>query len=113
MQRILGDDRVVARVDGYSKADGVKGEQIIDLMPANHQPNSCRLVPRYSPPLLPVSHVNSLRARRQATVVRTTSVGYPRDTKLLLLHNNKLVDATVLHWLGGTDHQVPLRGTLK
>ena len=72
IQRILGDDRVVARVDGYSKFDGVKGETIIDLQPA--------------------------------TVVRTTFVGYPRDTKILILHNGKLVDGQVLLWLGSTDH---------
>ena len=73
VQRILGDDRVVARVDSFSKAEGVKGETIIDLSPS--------------------------------TVVRTTSVGYARDTRLLLLHNGKLQDVQVLTWLGGTDHQ--------
>ena len=71
VQRILADDRVVARVDGYSKNEGVKGETIVDVMPA--------------------------------TLVRTTLPAYKRDTKLLLLHNNKLVDATVLAWLG-SDH---------
>ena len=73
VQRILGDDRVVARVDGFSKLDGVKGETIVDLQPS--------------------------------TVVRTTSVGYARDTKVLVLHNGKLVDGQVLSWLGGTDFQ--------
>ena len=72
VQRILGDDRVVARVDGYSKHDGVKGETIVDLQPA--------------------------------TVVRTTSVGYTRDAKILILHNGKLVDGQVLSWLGGCDY---------
>ena len=44
-QRILGDDRVVARVDGYSKAEGVKGEVILDLQPKT----SCRTtVPGYT-----------------------------------------------------------------
>ena len=71
MQRILGDDRCVARVDGYTKVDGVKGETIVDLAPT--------------------------------TVVRTALAGYPRDTKLLILHNNKLVDASVLYWMGATD----------
>ena len=73
VQRVLGDDRVVARVDGFSKIDGVKGETMVDLQPS--------------------------------TIVRTTSVGYARDTRILVLHNNKLVDASVLHWLGGTDYQ--------
>ena len=27
---------------------------------------------------------------------------YTRDQRLLLLHDKKLVDATVLHWVGGT-----------
>ena len=72
VQRILGDDRVVARVDGYSKTDGVKGETIVDLQPS--------------------------------TVVRTTSVGYARETKVLVLHNGKLANGQVLLWLGGTDH---------
>ena len=56
------------RVDGLSKADGVKGETIVDLQPS--------------------------------TVVMTDFAGYPRDTRLLLLHNKRLVDAVVLHWLG-------------
>ena len=73
VQRILADDRVVARIDGFARSDGVKGETIIDLAPSS--------------------------------VVRTTSVGYPRDTKVLLMHNNKFVDASVLYWLGGTDWQ--------
>ena len=30
VQRILADDRIVARVDGYSKDDGVKGEVPLD-----------------------------------------------------------------------------------
>ena len=71
VQRILADDRVVARVDGYSKAEGVKGEMMVDLMPS--------------------------------TVVRTTMPGYARDTRLLVLHNNKLTDAVVLQWLGSTN----------
>ena len=65
VQRILADDRVVARLDGFARSDGVKGETIIDLAPSS--------------------------------VVRTTSVGYPRDTKVLLMHNNKFVDASVLY----------------
>lgn len=73
VQRILNDDRIVARIDGHSKMDGVKGEVILDLQPS--------------------------------AIVRTTSVGFPRDTRLLLLHGGKLVDATVLHWLGSTDHK--------
>jgi len=73
VQRILSDDRAVARVDSYSKTDGVKGETIIDLQPS--------------------------------TIVRTTFPGYARDTKLLMLHQNKLVEATVLTWLGGVDYQ--------
>ena len=73
VQRILGDDRVVCRVDGYAKTEGVKGETIVDLQPT--------------------------------TVVRTTSVGYARDAKVLVLHNGKLVDGQVLAWLGGLDFQ--------
>ena len=72
IQRILGDDRAVARVDGYSKSDGVKGETIVDLQPI--------------------------------TMVPTTFPGYARNTRVLLLHANKLVDATVLAWLGGFDY---------
>ena len=72
VQRILNDDRIVARVDGFSKDDGVKGEVIIDLQPAN--------------------------------AVLTTFPHYPRDTALLLLHEKKLVDASVLHWVGGTNY---------
>ena len=68
VQRILGDDRVVARVDGFSKLDGVRGETIVDLQPS--------------------------------TVVRTSYSGYARDTRILLVHHKKLVDATVLNWLG-------------
>ena len=34
IQRMLGDDRCVARVDGYSRHDGVAGETIIDLQPS-------------------------------------------------------------------------------
>ena len=68
MQRILGDDRVVARVDGFSKLDGVRGETIVDLQPS--------------------------------TVVRTSYSGYARDTRILLVHQKKLVDATVLNWMG-------------
>ena len=71
VQRILADDRVVARVDGFSKLDGVKGETIVDLQPS--------------------------------TVVRTTMPGYARDQRILLLHNQKLVDAVVLKWLGSTN----------
>ena len=70
VQRVLQDDRIVARVDGYSKDDGVKGEVILDLQPAN--------------------------------VILTTFPHYPRDTKLLLLHQRQVVDASVLHWVGGT-----------
>ena len=73
VQRVLADDRCVARVDGYTKAEGVKGETLVELMPS--------------------------------TMVRCTVAGYPRDTRLLLLHQNKLVDATVLQWLGQTDAQ--------
>ena len=52
---------------------------------------------------------DATRADRQAALVvwasSTTGVhgtGYPRDTRLLLLHERKLVDASVLHWVGGT-----------
>ena len=34
IQRMLGDDRCVARVDGYSRLDGVAGETIVDLQPS-------------------------------------------------------------------------------
>ena len=37
-----------------------------------------------------------------ANVVFTTFPHYARDTRLLLLHERKLVDASVLHWVGGT-----------
>ena len=73
VQRILIDDRIVARIDGFSKTGGVKGEIILDLQPS--------------------------------TIVRTTVTGYPRNTKLLLLHDGKLVDAMVLHWMGSTDYK--------
>ena len=73
VQRVLQDDRVVARVDSYSKEDGVKGEVIMDIQPAN--------------------------------VIPTTFPHYARDTKLLLLHDKKLVDASVLHWVGGTQFE--------
>ena len=69
----MQDDRVVARVDGFSKEDGVKGEVILDLQPAN--------------------------------LVFTTFPHYPRDTNLLLLHEKKVVDASVLHWVGGTQYE--------
>ena len=72
VQRILLDDRVVLRVDGYSKDDGVRGETLVDLMPA--------------------------------TVCLTTLPHCARDTKLVVLHNQKLVDASVLSWLGSTDY---------
>ena len=72
VQRILPDDRVVLRVDGYSKEDGVKGETLVDLTPAN--------------------------------VCLTTGPNCKRDTRLIVLHNQKLVNASVLFWLGGTDH---------
>ena len=35
VQRVLQDDRIVARVDSFCKEDGVKGEVIIDIQPAN------------------------------------------------------------------------------
>ena len=86
VQRILGDDRVVARIDSYSKSDGVRGEVIVDLTPSN--------------------------------VVRTAFPHYERGTRLLLLHEGHMVDASVLHWLGALDptegsrHMVLLRSHL-
>ena len=38
-----------------------------------------------------------------STIVRTTSPGYPSGTELLVMHNNRLVNATVLQWLGSAD----------
>ena len=73
VDRILGDDRVVAKVDGFSKADGVKGEVIVDLQPK--------------------------------TVIPTAGPGYPRGQRLLLLHKQTLVDATVMNWEGAVDFQ--------
>ena len=72
VQRILPDDRVVCRIDGYSKEDGVKGETLVDLQPA--------------------------------TVCLTTAPHCSRETRVLVLHNQRLVDATVLHWLAGFHH---------
>ena len=72
VQRVLQDDRIVARVDSFCKEDGVKGEVIIDIQPAN--------------------------------VVYTTFPHYARDTKLLLLHEKKLVDASVLYWVGAFEY---------
>ena len=72
VQRVLQDDRIVARVDSFCKEDGVKGEVIIDIQPAN--------------------------------VVYTTFPHYARDTKLLLLHEKKLVDASVLNWVGAFEY---------
>jgi hypothetical protein len=71
IQRVLQDDRCVARIDGHSKADGVQGETIVDLMPA--------------------------------TVVLTTFPHYARGTKLLVIHDGMLVDASVIHWVGSTE----------
>ena len=34
VQRQLPDDRIVARIDGYSREDGVKGETLVDLQPS-------------------------------------------------------------------------------
>ena len=73
VQRVLQDDRIVARVDSFSKDDGVKGEVIIDLQPAN--------------------------------VILTTFPHYKRDQRLMLLHDKKLVDASVLNWVGGTQYE--------
>ena len=73
VQRILDDDRCVVRLDGYTAADGVNGETVVDPQPS--------------------------------TIVRTTTPGFTRGQELLMLHNNKLVDATVLQWLGANDFQ--------
>ena len=83
VQRLLGDDRCVARVDGHSRSDGVKGEVMVDLMPS--------------------------------TVVLTTFSHHDRGTKLLILHEGRLVDGTVLRWLGrneaceGSRHMILVR----
>ena len=39
-----------------------------------------------------------------ANVVYTTFPHYARDTKLLLLHEKKLVDASVLYWVGAFEY---------
>jgi len=77
IDRILGDDRVVARVDGYTKAMGVKGEVILDLQPKGVVPTAG---PGYT--------------RGQKLLVLNV-------TKTM----QKLVDATVMSWEGSIDFQ--------
>jgi len=75
VQRILADDRVVCRVDGYSKVDGVKGEQLVDIQPST---------------ILPCAYAGYTRDTRLLLL-------HEQDKKQML------VDATVLRWFGALD----------
>ena len=57
VQRILADDRVVARIDGFARSDGVKGETIIDLAPSS--------VMRTTSGRLPAQHQGAADAQQQ------------------------------------------------
>ena len=73
VDRILGDDRIVAKVDGFARADGVKGEVIVDLTPKS---------------VVPTEGPGFSRGQRIFLLYKTA---------------NALVDAVVMSWEGCTD----------
>ena len=81
VDRILGDDRIVAKVDGFSKTDGVKGEVIVDLQPKTVVPTAGPGYPRGQRLLL-------LHRQKQTEM---------------------LVDAVVMNWEGAIDYALGSR----
>lgn len=76
VDRILGDDRIVAKVDGFARTEGVKGEVIVDLTPK-------AVVPTEGGP-------GYTRGQRLFVLNKAS---------------NALVDAVVMNWEGSVDVQ--------